>query len=213
MPSHYSLTARDLELLTALTWRVRFFSLAQIARTWWEDSAAGRANAQARLQRLARAGLVTPFLVQAHPELPLAAPLYVWEPGQPHPNLGAASYRLQARWRRPAVATPAFLATRAAGHRFGGRGGRFPRQSEQTHDLHVSTMFLHYRQEHPEWLPYWIGEERLREEIAAAAKLPDALLRLPTGDRVLEFGGAYSKAKLTRFHEHCFARQLAYELW
>lgn len=213
MNSSYSLTARDLELLAALTLRVRFFSLAQVARTWWEDSAAGRANAQARLQVLERAGLITPFLALAHPELSLAAPLYGWEPGQPDPDLGAASYRLQARWRLPAVATPAVLATRAAGHRFGGRGGRFPRQSEQTHDLHVSTLFLRYRHDHPAWLSYWIGEERLREETAAGAKLPDALLRLPTGDRVLEFGGAYSKAKLTRFHEHCVTFQWTYELW
>lgn len=213
MMIRYSLTNRDVALLEALTLRVRCLSRAQIARTWWEDSAAGQANANARLKVLARAGLITPFLALAHPEIPLHAPLYVWQPGQANPDFGAAAYRLQVRWQHAAVATPCVLATRAAGHRWGGHGGRFPRQSEQTHDLHVSALFLHYREKHPEWVPYWVSEERLREEKAAGEKLPDALLRLPTGDYIIEWGGIYSKPKLQAFHAHCVEQQCGYEMW
>lgn len=213
MAIKYSFTPRDLEWLEVLTLRVRFLSLAQMARTWWEDSPAGRANAKARLQILARAGLITFFRVMAHPEINLVRPVYAWQPGQAEPNFGAASYRLQSRWRQTAVTTPCVMASRAAGQRFGGHGGRLPRQSEQTHDLHLGALFLQYRQWHPALMRYWIFEERLREEKSAGEKLPDALWRLPEGERVIEFGGAYSKDKLARFHEHCAEKGLPYEMW
>ena len=213
MTERLTLTKRDEEILDALTLRVRFLSVAQIARTWWGATRQAEATATARLKRLAQAGLLERFRVMAHPELALIAPVIVWQPGAAVPNFGAAAYQLQSRWTQTVISMAAVLATKGAGHRFGGRGGRFPRQSEQTHDLHLGALFLVYRQRFPALFPYWISEERLREEKSYGEKLPDALLRPPEGERVLEFGGAYSKDKLKRFHAHCAEKRLPYELW
>ena len=213
MTQRFTLTMRDEEILTALTLRVRFLSLAQIARTWWSEASQPEAAALARIKLLRRAGLLQPFHAMAHPELALVAPIILWQPGEAVPNFGAASYQLISRWTQTVIATPSVIATSGAGNRFGGSGGRFPRQSEHTHDLHMGALFLQFRQRFPNLMPYWISEERLREEKSAGEKLPDALLRTPDSARVIEFGGAYRKEKLARFHEHCAGNLLPYELW
>lgn len=213
MTERFTLTTRDEEILDALTLRIRFLSLAQIARTWWRAVRRGEATAKERLKRLERAGLIARFRVMAHPEIELFAPVIVWQPGDALPNFGAASYHLKSRWTKTVVSIPAVIATKGAGNRFGGCGGRFPRQSEHTHDLHMGALFLSYRQRFPALMPSWISEERLREEKSYGEKLPDAILRAPDGERVIEFGGAYSKEKLIRFHEHCVEKMLPYELW
>lgn len=209
------LTPRDLEILDTLTLRVRYLSLAQIARTWWTDAKDPLANARERLKILQREGLITRFTAMARPEFPLTAPVIVWQPNDPMPDFGAASYQLQSRWVHSALATPAVIATTTAGHRFGGWGGRFPRQAEQSHDLMMGALYLHYRQlfGHAVITTQWISEERLREQKQAGEKLPDAMLRSAQGERVIECGGAYSKEKLSHFHEYCAEQSLPYEIW
>jgi hypothetical protein len=213
MTQRFTLTRRDEEILTALTLRVRFLSLAQIARTWWSQASQPEAAAQARIKLLRRAGLLQSFHAMAHPELALVAPIILWQPGEAVPNFGAASYQLISRWTQTVIATPSVIATSGAGNRFGGSGGRFPRQSEHTHDLHMGALFLQFRQRFPDLLPYWISEERLREEKPSGESLPDALLRSPERTCVIEFGGAYRKEKLLRFHESCADNFLPYEIW
>lgn len=52
------LTKRDVEILEALTERVRVFSLPQIARTWWPDSKNGVEYAGDRLKILSGENLI-----------------------------------------------------------------------------------------------------------------------------------------------------------
>jgi DNA-binding Lrp family transcriptional regulator len=209
------LTPRDLEILDTLTLRVRYLSLAQIARTWWADAKDPPANTRERLKKLEAAGFLLRFTAMARPEFALIAPVIVWQPNDPMPDFGAASYQLQSRWMHSAVATPAVIATATAGHRFGGHGGRFPRQSEQSHDLMMGTLYLHYRQllGHAVITTQWISEERLRAQKQAGEKLPDAMLRSAQREFVIECGGAYSKEKLSHFHEYCAEQSLPYEIW
>ena len=43
--------------------------------------------------------------------------------------------------------------------------------------------------------------------------LPDAIIRTAGSQRAVEFGGAYGKAKLERFHRFCESQDLSYEVW
>lgn len=211
----FVLSPRDNEILDALTIRVRLFSVAQVARTWWSETADPEANARERLKLLDRAGLIHRFTLMSRPELPLEAPVVVWEPGQEAPDLGAASYTLQSRFCAALEKTPCVIATARTAAKFGGHGGRFPKNAEQTHDVHVAAMFLRYRSLKPDLMKYWISEEvikRTRPKIKGE-KLPDAMIRTEDYERVIEFGGEYDKEKLLAFHDYCAGRALPYEIW
>ena len=60
----------------------------------------------------------------------------------------------------------------------------------------------------------WIFEEEIRARRGQVSeKLPDALIELPDGPRIIEFGGAYGRRKLEAFHEYCAGRELRTEIW
>lgn len=211
----FSLVQRDQEILDTLTLRVRLLSVSQVARTWWAESANHEANASARLKLLERAGLIARFTAMARPELPLLAPVIQWELGEETPDFGAASYRLQSRFSAPLQKTPCIIATPEAGVQFGGKGGRFPKKAEQTHDLHMAALFLRYRELEPSVIKHWVSEETIKRgrPKVRGEKLPDAMIRTETFERVIEFGGEYSKEKLIAFHEWCLKKSLPYEIW
>jgi hypothetical protein len=108
-----------------------------------------------------------------------------------------------------------------AANRFGGYGGRPPRAVERTHDIHMARVYLLYRLREPELIRQWVFEEEVKMERKLESrgerqqdeKLPDVIIRSPAGTRVIEFGGAYSKAKLASFHAYCKERSLPYEIW
>ena len=210
-----SLSPRDNEILDSLTLRVRLLSVSQVARTWWAETANPEANATERLKLLEKAGLVQRFTAMARPELPLEAPIVVWEVGQAPPDFGAASYRLQARFTAALQKRPCVIATRMAGARFGGKGGRLPRKAEQTHDIHMAAVFLRYRSLHPNLIEHWQSEEIIKRDRPAkkGEKLPDAMIRTGTWDRVVEFGGEYNRDKLIAFHDYCAEKGFPYEIW
>src|SRR5262249_10405468 len=124
-------------------------SVAQIARTWWATSRNSEDNARIRLKQLEEAGLIARFTMMAHPEIYPSSPVASWTPGDETPDFGAVSYRLRSRWTKPLISTAAAIATESAGNRFGGKGGRFPRPTERTHDLHMSAVFLLFRERDP----------------------------------------------------------------
>jgi hypothetical protein len=84
----------------------------------------------------------------------------------------------------------------------------------------MAQVFLRYRLREPALIRQWIFEEQVKTErrIERAGpkygeKLPDAFLRSDSGERAIEFGGAYGKDKVAAFHGYCKERSLAYELW
>jgi len=94
---------------------------------------------------------------------------------------------------------------------FGGHGGRYPRESEETHDIHLAAVYLRFRSIAPALASSWVSEARIkRERKTNRGKLPDAMV---DKRRVIEFGGAYKKAKLAAFHKYCAAREFDYEVW
>lgn len=210
------LTVRDAEIITALTEHIRVFSVGQIARTWWGNSKNAVQNATDRLKVLKGDGLLDLHRAPAHPEIEIVAPVLSWKPGDEEPELGATSYHLQSRWNQHPVMTLCAYASRQAMNRFGGHGGRPPREIERTHDIHMSAVYLLYRSRSPEKLAGWVFEERIKQERKREKfeRLPDVILRSPgEPERVIEFGGAYSKAKLTLFHAYCKEQKLPYEVW
>jgi hypothetical protein len=214
------LTRRDLEILDALTKRVRVLSIPQIARTWWAEAADPLRVANNRLRALQAEGLIHVERLPAHPELDLQAPAVTWSPGDAAPDFAALAHRLQSRWKHHPVLTACVSASKLAANRFGGYGGRPPRAVERTHDLHMGQVYLLYRARNPELLLHWVFEEQVkserkreRREPIFGEKLPDAFLRSAAGVRVVEFGGAYSKDKLTAFHRYCIDHSFPYEIW
>lgn len=191
------------ELLSALALRVRVFSVFQIARTWPKTVSA--------LGRLEREGMIDTFTAMVHPELELAAPVVKWAKGEGPPDFASASYVLRKRWNKPAITAKCVIASRGTGNMFGGHGGRYPRESEETHDLHLAAVYLRFRSTWPQLAASWVHEEEIKKERRQRrGKLPDAFV---AKNRVVEFGGAYKRAKLIAFHKFCEARSFDHEVW
>ncbi len=199
----FYLGEQEWEFLSDLALRVRTFSVPQIART--------RPKVVGRLDRLEAGGLIYSFVSMAHPELPLVGPVVSWRSGDQMPDFSKASYQLRSRWNLPGVPTKCVIASRAAGRMFGGHGGRYPRESEETHDIHLAAVYLRFRSISPLLTKSWIHEEEIkRDRKQRKGKLPDAMIG---SRRVIEFGGAYKKAKLMAFHSFCESRGWEYEVW
>lgn len=215
MGAHLPLTERDSEILETLARRVRVLTLEQIARFWWPHAENARLLAGRRIEKLATAAYVLPFGLSAHPEIFIHSPVVRWQPGEPTPDLGGAAYRLQSRWTAGARLTRAVIASKATGYRYGGHGGRFPRPTEGTHDIHLAAVYLRFRQSAPELARGWTSEEAIRRSRPTnrGLKLPDALIVTSTMRKVIEFGGSYSREKLASFHEYCSEESLPYEVW
>lgn len=208
------LTPRDRQLLETLTLRVRVISVAQAARTFWGNTAAPEENASRRISSLERAGYVARFVLVCHPELGLESPTVTWKPGEPPPDFAAASYRLKTRWSEKPKPTPVVIATEAAANWLGGYGGRRPRPSEASHDLHVAALYLRMLRDAPGRARAWQSEAQLLARVRhKGGRLPDAMIVGSKEKTVLEFGGAYSAAKLGAFHRYCAERGLPYEVW
>jgi hypothetical protein len=98
----------------------------------------------------------------------------------------------------------------------GGRGGRPPRPTEWTHDLHLAEVYLRLRAVSPARARTWRHEDLESHATAdrAGAKLPDAFVvdgQLPTAIELV--GASYSTEKLLEFHYYCAALGMGYELW
>lgn len=209
------LTERDIQILEALTLRIRAFSLDQLGRTWWANTSDPKKSARKRMLQLANAGLAESYSILAHPEIELTKPACAWKPGLPTPDFGALSYRVQSRWTESPIQTAVFGATKKAGIQFGGGGGRRPKAVETTHDLHMSQVFLFYRKHRPEDARNWQSEFEIdrRRTKKHGQKLPDAMIISGDEKHVVDFGGSYSKKKLEGLHVWCERNELPYEIW
>ena len=211
------LTARDEEILKTLALKVRMLSLDQLVQTWWKATATGKANARRRLAALVANKLLRLAHVQARPLPELSAPVAVWKPGQSEPHFGAIAWQLQSRWRSPPRRTSVYVATQKTANQFGGRlRGIIRHDLQATHDLGVAQVYLQFIAANPKVAKEWVGEDVLRLAYRRQ-KLPDAVLASSSAGThirlVIEFGGAYDAGRVRRFHQHCAAQQLPYEIW
>lgn len=207
-------TERDQDILRTLTLRVRILSIDQLAKAWWSDTGNPRRAARRRLDQLEAARLVSRRSVLARPLLPLASPVFIWEPGNEAPDPEAVSHELRSRWVDPPRATTVYLATRRTLNQYGGTGpAKLPPLGQETHDLHVAELYLRLQASEPRAASAWVGEERYRAE-RRGEKRPDAMLVGPDGPYlVVEFAGAYDSKHVDSFHRDCARRRMPYELW
>lgn len=210
------LSERDKDIIGTLCACVRMLSLDQIAAEWWPNSKTATEQARRRLSLLINARLLCMGDVLAAKLPAMDHPVLAWAPGDPEPELGAAAWILQSRWVEEAKTTKVYLATREASKLFGGKAnGKIKHQFQASHDLGVSAMYLRTRRDRPEITNYWIGEDVLAPH-RYGQKLPDAVIASSpreTPELVLEFGGAYDKARLIEFHTDCQQRATPYEIW
>ena len=208
------LTARDEEILMALLSKVRVFSLAQIAKTWWCDSRNSERTALRRLQRLSASNLLSIRSVLAKPIPRLEAPLIRWRPRDRRPRFGSIAWQLQARWDSPLASTTICFATTTAARRLGGLNRELLNPLQVTHDLGTAEVYLKFREAEPEQARRWVGEDALR--VVKGKKVPDALIERADRrgfERAIEFGGAYDRRRLQSFHQYCRREALRYEIW
>lgn len=215
------LGAQDVDLLETLRRRVRVLSLAQVAREWWPEAGDPLRSAARHVERLEAGGHLEVCRFFARPEVTLDAPLATWQRGLPVPDFRAVSLQARRRWSKPPVTVRCVVATRA-----GKRGGRFPRETETTHDLHLAQIYLRLRRELPTRARSWTGETDVRdrgdgldasrydERLGGGRKLPDAVAQDGRHLTAIEMvGESYRHEKLEEFHAFCVAERLAYELW
>ena len=208
------LTDRDKDLLETLSIRVRILSLDQIARLWWTHAADPTRHARRRLRALEDRGFVEHRRFAAHPMLALDQPVFAWRPGHSAPDPDATSYALTSRWTELTKNVPVYVATQRTKGALGGGLARLSPLGHETHDLHVSELFVRLRLDQPDRAARWVGEEAFAKD-RHDDKRPDALLVDHAGqpELVIEFAGKYSPDHVWSFHQDCADRELAYELW
>ena len=207
------LTERDFDIIRVLSHRVRFLSLEQIARMWWNAGPQSVATAEARMEQLEKSYYVRSLKVRCHPELPLQTPIHLWNPGDPTPDFGAIAYRLQKRWTQPMRRIKIYVTTDHVTARASVECGCLRSPLQAGHDLHVATVYLKLRETWPEGAERWEGEDGLR--FGFGHKVPDAIIRHPKQhiQTIVEFGGSYRKGRVKEFHEFWAARNVPYMIW
>ncbi len=210
-----TVTDRDAAILRALTAKIRLLTLEQIASHFWPEGRSGKINARKRLAELETRRLLRKTAVVSHPLLPLTRPLATWWPGKPTPDATSISTRLCSRWGDDLQDFTAFFAGPKAITLFGSKSlGGVKNRFQVTHDLQVSTVYLHLLRTDPRLAEAWMGEEILAES-RRDQKLPDAILCDEHGSPrlVIEVGGKYSTERVTAFMDDCQTRRLPFEIW
>jgi len=182
---------------------------------FWPDEDRDLRNAVRRLRALEGAGWIQSRAAFAKRLPRLVAPVVTWMPGQSMPEFGSISYHLKNRSLGSAETTRIYITTRLAAKRYGGSADRWPRVSETTHDLGLAQVYLELQETDSQRAMGWISEASIVSKgTVRGEKLPDAMVREQSGElTVIEFGGEYSKPKLTAFHQDCARKTRRYELW
>ena len=193
----------DEQILHALTHCVRMFTIEQLATTWWQHLKQPQQAARrwaTKFQRRRDILIEPTHAVTKFPAIKKA--VICWDPGNPDPDFKAISEHLQERWKKlPSGPAKIILATRRAGSRLGGHGGKHNHRDQVTHDLRLSQVYLHVLTTHPVVAKHWKGEECYRAE-REGQKLPDAIIYdggvPPEVLLVVGAGGASFLSELTR---------------
>ena len=201
-------------LLEALTQEVCVLSLEQVARLLRCDSR----EAQAISDRLSQAGYLSAERHLSSVDGEALEPLCSWTAGDDAPQFRRAAYLLRKRWQSPSE-TVLLYPTAKSCKLLGGTCVRPRSEGEIDHDLWVSEVYLHYREQGVLGSDLeWVSGDALRHRGEARqfdGLVPDACLYLADGlvERIVEAGGkSYAAAKLSKLH-NCYSRVANYELW
>jgi hypothetical protein len=206
-------TARDFDLLEALTRRIRVAAVFQIVALWWTNARV-RTTARARLKELAAAGWLELHRINARPLPTTVVPLIVWQPGEDDQHAEQAAATIRERRNIAAEPIEVCVASAKAANLFGSSARGLPSFERRDHDLRLAAVYCHYRKTHPDLARSWVGDHaRLpNQELPTNpdAVLLDARRRIT---RVIESAGEWNASQINAFHEFCLANDLPYELW
>lgn len=210
---HVLLTERDQALLNTLTHRVKVLSPDQIQTTWWKN-ARGAGVLSRRIRQLEDSGWIMRLNMACCGLRPTDAPILTWRPEEPEPTWNRILRVVRQGLKRSLRSVLGVVATPRAANQFGGQA-RYPRPSEGTHDLLVSSVYLRMLRDRPRDARAWAGEGTLAQRLLSSnTVLPDALIAQRSCPIAIEIvGQSYTPAKLQRFHEFCRNRGWRYELW
>ena len=206
-------TTLELDIVDALTRRVRLLSEQQ-GRALWSRSVESNEALGLVIERLCRGGLLRRTIVNAHPGLSVEAPLVTWAPGTARPNFVEVVSRIRKRWNQAATPTRIYSASPQAANLFGASALTSSPFMRRDHDLLLGEVFVFYHTHYPDRAKRWLGEAAVAKA-GCGTKNQDALL-LATDGRPLcaiESAGNARRKHIERFHQHCAANHLPYELW
>ena len=158
-------TARDLDIVEALTCRVRLLSIDQIARIWWSRAGSLRVIRR-RLRRLAAAGLIHRTIANVHPPLDVSRPLAQWKPGVDEPDSRQVASQAKNRWQSASTPRELFFATKLAANLYGSTAGALPELNHRDHDLLLGQVYAVYRTTRPEEAQWWVGHDTLPKAVS-----------------------------------------------
>jgi hypothetical protein len=164
------------------------------------------------LSRLAWA--IDAYTVNLHPPINPLCPVvtfraedHIPEDFRPHSEL------LRTRWKKPAVPTTVFVASKAATNLFGATSGGLPPIDHRDHDALLADAFVHHLRSDPDTIHQWVGEQ-MRSKAGYRIKDPDAFMIKPDGTpyQIIESGGAYSASQIGSLCHFAFVERDCFEL-
>jgi hypothetical protein len=173
-------------------------------------------HAERMSDALAGEGLLHRRRVLTPPLLPLERPLKVYRPNEGAPDCGHLSYLARSRWQTQSASTWVYGATSRAADFFGGFASTPSETLKARHELHMSEIFLRFRDKRPGIEERWFrGDVASRLGLVPGNRIADAYILCDCGnvEWAIEFAGAYSSTRLRSFHEFCEQRGYAYQLW
>lgn len=203
---------REEEIVRTLADKVRVLTLSQVARTWWTESRWGKSRAKSALSRLEERKLVRLRRALARPIDLDERPMVQWSIGDVIPDLETVATYLHRRAMTDASMQSIVIAASKAVALFGSGRAASIKLTQLTHDLHVSEVYLRYR--NGELVKRWLSEDRLTVDWPVRVR-PDAVLADETGQlsHVVEYGGDYPVDRLIELHEQLASIPLSYEIW
>ena len=200
-------------IVDALAYRVRVFLKRQLYGLGPRSKAFPR-NFRRVLRELREHDLIRQLTVLARPVPQIAGPLIRWRPGDDAPDFAAIQYQAEKRNREAVEPVTVFLGTARLANILGGTCGGPLDQHAVTHDIGVSSVFLHLWKTDEALAHAWQGEDVVAPS-RRGQKLPDPILFNPAGEAVMavEYIGDYPVARIRAFHDDCANRGLPYEMY
>ncbi|MDX1926250.1 MAG: hypothetical protein SFV81_07025 [Pirellulaceae bacterium] len=207
-------TTRDKLMFDILTTKVRALSLNQIAIEFFGGDFA---NANRRLRQLVATKVIARQRLIARQLPQPTEPCFVWTPATPPPSFEVVARMVKRRWSRlPTRMTAVYFAEARFSSIVGNRAkGRLMHPLQISHDLGLASIYLHFLHKHPQRASQWLGEDSFESRNQRKKQTPDAVI-IDGNFRpalAIEFGGIYTADRIERFHRHCSARSLPYEIW
>lgn len=207
------LNARDRQIIEDLSWKIRYYTDAQITEYFF---AGCRQAARRRIQTLIESGLLRATSVVCQEPPAILLPLYSSSTDYDEPDFDDLVTTLNIRFKSRRIVSQWVISTSTwADKAVAGRSrSRIGPHQHVGHDLGVSEVLLYFKQQRPDCYRNWTGEDSALE-VPRIDIVPDAVTfeGRSSPPHVIEFGGDYHRDRLIKLHETCLEEGFTYELF